>query len=322
MEKWLFSPITNVDWRQELRGDLGYFSQVSHFVSKFGAGEIYSASMQDDIQRQILSALLLVLRPIARALLRAGIGYREFAEISKTAFVDVAGKDYGLRGRPTNISRVAVMTGLTRKEVRRIRDKTEGGDETGLTKITPMAQVMHRWYTESEFLDDNGGPLVLRFDGESPSFAGLVRKFGGDIPPGAMRTELKRIGAVEEIESGDLVARKRSVVGLENHEKLISGLAYVLYPAALAMEHNTSSAADSEHWVHLSASTQSVRRNDLGRIRRISSDRASEFIESVDDFLAAYETLYETEDEQRSNRAVGLGVFYFEENKKETDVFK
>ena len=64
--------------------------------------------MQNDIQRQILGAVLLVIRPIARALLRAGIGYREFAEICKTAFVDVAGKDYGLRGRPTNISRVAV----------------------------------------------------------------------------------------------------------------------------------------------------------------------------------------------------------------------
>ena len=62
--------------------------------------------MQDTIQRQILEALLIAIRPLARALLRAGIGYREFAEISKTAFVDIATKDYGLRGRPTNISRV------------------------------------------------------------------------------------------------------------------------------------------------------------------------------------------------------------------------
>ena len=67
--------------------------------------------MQDDIQRQILGAILLVMRPIARALLRVGVGYREFSEIAKTAFVETATKEYGLRGRPTNISRVAVMTG-------------------------------------------------------------------------------------------------------------------------------------------------------------------------------------------------------------------
>ena len=86
--------------------------------------------MQDTIQRQILSALLIALRPLARALLRAGIGFREFEEISKTAFVDIATKDFGIRGRPTNISRVAVMTGLTRKEVRRLRDKASAGEET------------------------------------------------------------------------------------------------------------------------------------------------------------------------------------------------
>ena len=282
---------------------------------------IYFAPMQDDIQRQVLGALLLVLRPIARALLRSGIGYREFAEISKSAFVDVAGKDYGLRGRPTNISRVAVMTGLTRKEVRRIRDKSEVGDETGLVRLTPMGQVMHRWYTEQEFLAENGKPKVLDFDGESTSFSSLVKLYGGDIPPGAMRTELKRIGAVRELDSGQLEALKRSVIGMEEHEKLISGLAHVLYPAALTMAHNTDTKSVAESWVHLSASTNSVRSDDLGRIRRVSSDRAAAFIESVDDFLAAYETLYDSDAKDESERAVGIGVFYFEEDKSETDVF-
>jgi hypothetical protein len=278
--------------------------------------------MQNDIQRQILGALLLVLRPLARAMLRAGIGYREFAEVSKTAFVDVAGKDYGLRGRPTNISRVAVMTGLTRKEVRRIRDKAEVGDEIGLVKLTPMSQVMHRWYTEDKYTSDNGKPKVLGFDSDGASFADLVKKFGGDIPPGAMRTELKRIGAIEELESGQLRALSRSVVGIDDHEKLVRGLAHVMYPAALTMVHNISEGDGKDSWVHLSAFTQSVRSNDLGRIRRVSSDRAGSFIESVDDFLAAYESLYESAEEQESSKAVGIGVFYFEEDKSETDVFK
>jgi hypothetical protein len=278
--------------------------------------------MQNDIQQQILGAVLLVLRPIARALLRVGIGYREFAEISKTAFVEVAGKDYGLRGRPTNISRVAVMTGLTRKEVRRIREKGKLGDEIGLVKLTPMGQVMHRWYTEQKFISANGMPKILEFDGDDASFATLVKLYGGDIPPGAMRTELKRIGAVEELGSGQLKAVSRSVVGIEDHEKLISGLAHVLYPAALAMAHNTAVDTDSDSWIHMSASTKSVRSSDLGRIRRVSSDRAGAFIESVDDFLAAYETLYDADSQGESPTAVGIGIFYFEEDKSDSDVFK
>ena len=158
--------------------------------------------MQDTIHRRILRALLTALRPLARALLRAGIGYREFSEISKAAFVDIATADYGIRGRPTNISRVAVMTGLTRKEVRRLRNKSEAGGETEILRPMPMAIILHRWYTESDFLDEMGKPLDLPFDGDANSFSELVRRYGGDIPPGAMRTELKRINAITETEDG------------------------------------------------------------------------------------------------------------------------
>ena len=90
--------------------------------------------MQLTAKRYVLRALLVALKPIAKMLLRNGIGYREFAEIAKSAFVDVATSEYGLRGRPTNISRVAVMTGVTRKEVRRIRDKIASGDNDMIVK--------------------------------------------------------------------------------------------------------------------------------------------------------------------------------------------
>jgi Family of unknown function (DUF6502) len=269
--------------------------------------------MQDSIQRRILDALLLALRPIARALLRAGVGYREFDEIAKTAFVDIATRDYGLRGRPTNISRVAVMTGLTRKEVRRLRDKTMAGQGAVVIRPTPMATILHKWYSESEFLDRSGAPAILKFDGPGVTFSNLVRKYGGDIPPGAMRTELRRINAIEETESGDLRVLKRNVSGLDVHEKLIAGLAHVLYPAAVTIAHNTSNRTDT--WIQRIVFTESVRDADLTRLRRISSDRLVEFTESIDDLFVAYEALNETDSSAPSGRSVGLGVFYFEQDK-------
>lgn len=278
--------------------------------------------MQDKIQQQILNALLIALRPITRALLRAGIGYREFSEISKTAFVEVSSKDYGLRGRPTNISRVAVMTGLTRKEVRRLRDKTTSGEETVVRRPTPMADILHRWYTESEFLADSGAPLELSFDSDEPSFASLVRKFGGDIPPGAMRTELKRIAAIEEQPDGRLKVLKRNVSGRDVHNRLINGLSKVIYPAGLALANNTKEDDVSKPWVMRVAASENVRDTDVSRFRRISSDRLSEFVESIDDLFAAYETLYDDESKEPERGAIGVGVFYFEENDSELHFFR
>jgi len=277
--------------------------------------------MQNTIHRQILNSLLTALRPLARAFLRAGIGYREFAEISKTAFVDIATQDYGLRGRPTNISRVAVMTGLTRKEVRRLRDKTDAGEETAVLRPTPMAAILHRWFTEDDFLTEMGNPRDLAFDSEVNCFSDLVRRYGGDIPAGAMRTELKRINAIEETDGGLLKVVKRNVSGLDVHERLITGLGKVMYPAALALANNTNSEGD-DTWIMRTAATRHVRESDVKRLRRISSDRLGEFVESIDDLFAAYETLYDDEQQDSSEKAIGIGVFYFEERDSEAVFFK
>ena len=165
--------------------------------------------MNDNSNNVIFRALLSALKPLARLLMKAGIGYREFAELSKCAFVDVATADYGLRGRPTNISRVAVMTGLTRKEVKRLREKIAAGDESQIDRVTSHANILGKWHTDPDYLDALGNPRVLEFEGPTPSFTSLVKKYGGDIPSGAMRTELKRVGALREGDSGGLVVQKR-----------------------------------------------------------------------------------------------------------------
>ena len=272
--------------------------------------------MKDSVQRQVLSALLVALRPIAKMLLRSGIGYREFNEISKSAFVDVATKDYGLRGRPTNISRVAVMTGLTRKEIRRIRDKIAGGEESVVAKSTPLGEVLHRWYSDKKFLSEFGYPLDLPFDSDtnSTSFTALVKRSAGDIPPGALRTELKRTGAIEETPEGLLRPLARGALAKESHDKLITGLVRGIYPLATAIAHNAESENDDDLWIQRTVSTRSVRNEDLTRIRRVSRDRLEDLTESIDDLFVAYETLHSADVENTKNEysSVGLGVFYYE----------
>jgi hypothetical protein len=277
--------------------------------------------MKNDIQRQVLGAILLVLRPIARALLRVGVGYREFSEIAKTAFVETATSDYGLRGRPTNISRVAVMTGLTRKEVRRIRIKTDASEHTVVMRTTPVSQILHRWYTDEEYLTDTGSPKGLDFDGDGLSFTSLVKKYGGDVPAGAMRTELKRIDAIEQTDAGKLSPTKRVAYNINLHDRLIGGLAGILYPAALNLAHNLEVEDRADRWVNLAATSKYVRNTDKGRIMRISSDRIAEFVETIDDMYGAYETLYSQDSSVDEKVAVGVGVFYFEENQSETNIF-
>ena len=268
--------------------------------------------MQDTSKNVVLSALLKALRPVVSFLMKSGIGYREFSEISKSAFVDVATSDYGLRGRPTNISRVAVMTGLTRKEVKRLREKISAGNQVDMQRVIPPAEIIEKWHSDSEFLDSAGRPMTLDFEGPSPSFAALVKKYGGDIPPGALRTELKRVDAVTEDDSGRLTVQMKYFRPFDRNEQLQRALTQAVYGLALNIDHNISHENRDETWVERTAFSTRIRRGDNRRVRRISQDRAIEFVESVSDLFSAYETIYSDDEPGLEFSTVGVGIFYFE----------
>src|SRR5918995_7016683 len=73
------------------------------------------------IPQALSAALLRLLRPLVKVLLRNGIPYAAFAETARRAYVEVAEKEFGLPGRKQTASRISTLTGLTRKEVARIQ---------------------------------------------------------------------------------------------------------------------------------------------------------------------------------------------------------
>lgn len=167
----------------------------------------------DNISHKFLNILFRLLRPFVRLLIENGVSYRTFAELTKRAYVQQATKHYGIRGRPTNISRVAVMTGLTRKEVKRIRELIDQGTEAALSELektqSPAQAVMLGWQTDSDFLDERGKPLALDVYAEGSkgpvTFSDLVARYAGDIPAGALRHELKRTSTVTETKETKLI---------------------------------------------------------------------------------------------------------------------
>lgn len=292
---------------------LGRFFPCSPFLWRFTHLINILLAMQEKLKQQVLDGFQLVLRPIVKILLRYGVGFSEFAEVVKTSFVDVATTEFGIRGRPTNISRVAVMTGLTRKEVRRVRNTLENGARSVSVKSTPISEIIHRWHAEKDFLDGHGRPAKLSFSGGGNSFSDLVKRFGGDVPPGAMRTELKRVGSVQEDEGGNLSIVKRSIVPTDKTENLVTSLVHGVYPLLCTVVENSDSEREPRELTQLTAYSLNIRKEDLDRLRRISNDRLADIAESFDDLFMAYETLNESS-EDSSSTTVAVGLYYFEED--------
>jgi len=276
--------------------------------------------MQDNQNKKIFSAFRLVLRPIVKILLRYGIGYNEFAETVKMTFVDVGSSDFGIRGRPTNISRVAVMTGLTRKEVRRLRTKIDVGDDSVSVRTTPISEILTRWHSEDEFLDQAGRPRKLPFSGNEHSFSDLVKRFGGDVPAGAMRTELKRMNVVEERNDGFLEVKSRYGPPRDDTDRLITGLVHLAYPLMSTLCVNSDpDRSEADNCAQFATYSLSIGEENRKRLKRVCYDRLSESAIAFDDLFTAHELVSDTSASKENNSVVSIGLYYFEERDKNAD---
>ena len=270
--------------------------------------------MESNFQEQLLTIMQNCLRPIARMMLRSGVGYREFSAICKQAFVDIASSDYGLRGRPTNISRVAIMTGLTRKEVKKIRDRLKNDAGPKIVKSNPAAHVLHFWYLDPDYCDQEGIPLELPFGGEAPSFISLVRKYGGDIPPVALLKELKRANAVESVQKDYLRVLKRHFVPFGPDKRLLLSLQNQLLAHLCTIDNNNKPefVQDPESgFFDRLVYSEGLKKSARPRFRRMSKEHAMEFLNVLDDWISANEDSSEGAI-NNPGPTTGMGVFYYE----------
>lgn len=270
------------------------------------------ASVEADNHEGVVRALRVCLKPIAECLLQAGISFREFEQVSRAAFAETAFEKFGLRGRATNVSRVAAMTGISRKELTRLRAQLLS--EPGVEKVStsPAGLVLAGWYTDKNFTDEDGNPLPLILDGEGTTFASLVKRYAGDVPAGAVRAELKRACNIEELEDGRIKAIRRHFVQAEVLDRLATSVEVMLAGLATTITHNTKPNRTEAGYIERFVYSDRLKESAVPKFRMLARERAQQLLEQLDDWLAENDVLDETASEKPTDRRVGLGVFYYE----------
>ncbi len=163
--------------------------------------------MSIDTKGVAVAAIRRFLPAVVRMALHGSINGRQFVDLVKQAYVDVVTEDYGRSGRPTNIARTALLTGLSRNDVKRLRDISDAENPTlhSDKKRYGLGELLREWHTGASYLDPSGTPLVLEFDGPEPSFSRLARRFFSDVPPTTTLRELLEGGAVRKDAHGRIV---------------------------------------------------------------------------------------------------------------------
>src|SRR5690349_420533 len=172
-----------------------------------------------------------------RVLLRQSMSFATFEEIAKRVYVEVAMKDFAIEGKQPSISRAAILSGLTRKEVSRLLAVTGPGESDEGERYNRASRVLTGWLRDAAFLDVNGMPRLLPEEGEN-SFAELVRRYSGDVPPRAVLDELVRVGAVLRRNDGRIELLARAYVPSSGVDEKLAILGSDVADLITTIDHN------------------------------------------------------------------------------------
>ncbi len=275
-----------------------------------------SSIMVDTLRLSALAACRAALRPLIRMLLRHGVMHKEFVELSKEIYVEVARSEYGIRGRPTNVSRVVLLTGIGRKEVSRLRDQLEQAapaDEppVNLGKQNRVARLLSGWHQDPDYVDSAGRPLTLALEGPAPSYEDLVRRYGGDVPGVTILRELRRTGAVQ-VEEGEVVKALRRNYRLDTADpEALTRAGSVLEDLGQTVTHNLYRDDKVPSRFEARATNTNIPATAMPAYREFVYRQGQEFLETVDAWLSAHE-LADAEAATTPVQRIGLGLYWIQ----------
>lgn len=262
----------------------------------------------------LIQAAQRILRPVVRQLLRHGITYGTFSQLAKRVYYQVASEEFALPQRKQSDSRVALITGLTRRDVAALRDAPR--DVLPELDAHLATRLIDRWTTDKRYLTDSGNPRQLPLEsrrGGDPSFSQLVREVGGDIPPRALLDELQRVNCVELQATRTVRLLQRTYIPAGDSPERLEMMGEDVSELASVIAHNL------EHPAHDAFLQQKVVYDNIGadaleELRAELRRLGEAFLRRVNKIISAKDRDRNPKAPGGERRRVALGVYYSQDD--------
>ena len=266
--------------------------------------------MSDKLQQALGSAILRILRPLARVLLQHGMAYGTFAELARKAFVEEGFEHLERSGKRPTVSSVSALTGLTRKESKRLRESSPADDQETLQRYNRAIRVISGWVNDERFQDSKGDPATLPFDGPGASFAALVRYYSGDVPPVAMLSVLETSRNVETVGSS-VRLKERAYIPMSTPLDKINILGTDVAELIATIGHNLE-VEPGQRFFQRKVSNTLVKARALPKFRALSNRKSQELLEEYHAWLSSHEVDADS-DNSDQHSYVAVGIYYTEQ---------
>ncbi|MBM4266857.1 MAG: hypothetical protein FJ144_09630 [Deltaproteobacteria bacterium] len=265
-------------------------------------------------RRALAAALDRIFRALARLCLRHGLSYEATAEIAKRAFVDTARREFRIPGRKQSASRIALLTGLHRKDVGRMMKAEQPADPVAEARVAYAARVIGGWRRDETFADPRGGPAALPFEGGASSFVDLVKRHGGrDVPGRAVLDELTRVGAVSRLRDGRIKLVARAYVPAAASVESLAILGSDVADLIAAIDHNLSSGPDAGFFQRR-VSYDDIPAEAVDELHARVRREGHSLLERLDRVFARHDRDSNPKSQGTGRKRVMTGVYFFVED--------
>jgi len=273
--------------------------------------------MGQSVKEHLRLALRMMLKPLVKLLVSQGVSHGDFSEAAKDVYVEVAIRHFD-KSSKVNQSRIAILTGLTRKEVKNVIDRAMRA-EPNTKNFSRPSRVLAGWHSDPQFLGPYGVPLEIPYEasveGGAPSFVELVKTYSGDMAPRPMLKELLRIGAVIETENQTYKVMRRDFIPEALSAELVERLGEVTQNFFSTAAKNIEKKEPNEGlFERIVFAENGVTPNTVKLFDEFVKHRGQKFLEELDNWLVAREKL---ESEVPRSIQTGFGMYHYIEAPEE-----
>ena len=243
--------------------------------------------MAGTVKKDLGRALRLLLKPLVKLLVNQGITHGEFSDAAKDVYVEVALRHEAGTDKKMNKSKLAILTGLTRKEVANVINRAIEAD-VNTREFSRPSRVLSGWHNDPDYTGPYGVPLELPYDnpsapGEPPSFVHLVKTYSGDMTPKGMLEELLRVGAVVQLsENSMLKVVRREFLPEKLSSSLIDRFGDVGFNFLSTVAANVEKEGDTSLFDRVVFSDNKLTRAELEQFDQYLKENGQRFLEQID----------------------------------------
>ena len=266
----------------------------------------------------LYAAILRLLRPLVLLSLKRGISYGTFISLVKWLFFDVARKELTIQGKKQTQSRISVITGFSRKEVKRLSEMAPPTTQRQKEQYNRAARVIAGWRRDADFVDDQGLPKVIPITGDGATFENLVKRFSGDMPYRAVLDELKRVGALR-LEPENQVRLIQEAFTPTTDEAIKFHILGTDVGLLISTIERNIDPDTEQPFFQRKVQYDNLPEEVLTDFKRMSGQAAQKLLDNMDRYLAINDRDVNPEIEGTGRHVAGIGIYYFEKPFSEED---